>query len=130
MANSTRTRRLLVVCALGVAVAVPDAQSKRPVTHEALWLMPRVGAPVPSPDGKWVVFSVVQPAYDEKDQQSDLWIRERSDLGFRHSMRRGRISKPIVPRRPVDNDRRGAAEYSGSTATAYSLGGPEHRRAG
>jgi dipeptidyl aminopeptidase/acylaminoacyl peptidase len=36
--------------------------------------MPRVGAPVPSPDGKWVVFSVVQPAYDEKDQQSDLWI--------------------------------------------------------
>ena len=34
----------------------PRAQSKRPVSHEALWLMPRVGAPVPSPDGKWVVF--------------------------------------------------------------------------
>src|SRR5206468_10982930 len=38
------------------------------------WLMPRVGAPLPSPDGKWVVMAVTQPAYDEKDQTSDLWL--------------------------------------------------------
>jgi dipeptidyl aminopeptidase/acylaminoacyl peptidase len=50
------------------------AQAKRPITHEDVWLMKRVGAPVPSPDGKWVVFSVVEPAYDEKEQVSDLWI--------------------------------------------------------
>jgi len=50
------------------------AQAKRPITHEDVWLMKRVGAPAPSPDGKWVVFSVVEPAYDEKDQVSDLWI--------------------------------------------------------
>jgi dipeptidyl aminopeptidase/acylaminoacyl peptidase len=50
------------------------AQTKRAITHEDVWLMKRVGAPVPSPDGKWVVFSVVEPAYDEKDQVSDLWI--------------------------------------------------------
>ena len=36
--------------------------------------MKRVGAPVASPDGKWAVFSVTDPAYDEKDQGSDLWI--------------------------------------------------------
>src|SRR5574337_1007631 len=36
--------------------------------------MKRVGAPAPSPDGKWVVFPVIEPAYDEKDQVSDLWI--------------------------------------------------------
>src|SRR6266849_5104740 len=79
MASATRTRRLLIVCALGVMcslgfAAFPRAQGKRPVTHEALWLMPRVGAPAPSPDGRWVVFSVIQPAYDDKDQQSDLWM--------------------------------------------------------
>src|SRR5215213_5341286 len=51
-----------------------QAQTKAPLTHEAMWMMKRVGAPVPSPDGKWVVFSVVDPAYDEKDQVSDLWI--------------------------------------------------------
>ena len=32
------------------------AQTRRPITHEDVWLMKRVGAPVPSPDGKWVVF--------------------------------------------------------------------------
>ena len=36
--------------------------------------MKRVGAPAPSPDGKWVVSPVTEPAYDEKDQVSDLWI--------------------------------------------------------
>jgi Tol biopolymer transport system component len=39
-----------------------------------MWMLKRVGAPNPSPDGKWVVFSLVEPAYDEKDQVSDLWI--------------------------------------------------------
>lgn len=53
---------------------VPVAQTKQPITHEALWLTPRVGAPSASPDGKWVVFSLVEPAYDEKEQISDLWI--------------------------------------------------------
>jgi dipeptidyl aminopeptidase/acylaminoacyl peptidase len=46
----------------------------QPLTHEALWLMKRVSSPVPSPDGRWVVFSVTDPAYDEKEQWSDLWI--------------------------------------------------------
>jgi dipeptidyl aminopeptidase/acylaminoacyl peptidase len=36
--------------------------------------MKRVAAPVPSPDGRLVVFSVTNSAYDEKDQSSDLWI--------------------------------------------------------
>lgn len=61
----------LAVLALAAAAA---AQGQERITHEALWLMPRVGAPAPSPDGRWVVFSVVQPAYDEKDQTSDLWV--------------------------------------------------------
>lgn len=36
--------------------------------------MKRIGAPVASPDGKFVVFSVTEPAYAEADQTSDLWI--------------------------------------------------------
>ncbi len=50
------------------------AQPKHSITHEDVWLMKRVGAPIPSPDGKWVVFSVVEPAYDEKEVVTDLWI--------------------------------------------------------
>ena len=48
--------------------------AKGPITHESMWLLKRVGAPIPSPDGKWVVFSVTEPAYDPKDQSSDLWL--------------------------------------------------------
>jgi dipeptidyl aminopeptidase/acylaminoacyl peptidase len=51
-----------------------SALAKQPLTHEAMWLMKRVGAPVISPDGKWAAFSVVDPSYDEKEQTSDLWL--------------------------------------------------------
>ena len=62
--------RLILILAL-----CPVAMSaKRVITHETLWTMKRVGAPAPSPDGKWVVFPVTDPAYDEKDAVSDLWI--------------------------------------------------------
>src|SRR5688572_7525920 len=57
-----------------IALAAQDPVTKSPITHEKMCLMKRVGAPVPSPDGKWVVFSVTEPAYDEKDQVIDLWI--------------------------------------------------------
>ena len=73
----TRPRSLSLLIALAViwtAGLSARAQTKTPLTHEAMWAMKRVGAPVPSPDGQWVVFSLVEPAYDEKDQVSDLWI--------------------------------------------------------
>ncbi|HZN12348.1 MAG TPA: S9 family peptidase, partial [Blastocatellia bacterium] len=65
---------VFLALALCVAAVSTSAQGKRPVTHEDIWLMKRVGAPAPSPDGKWVVFALVEPAYDEKDQSSDLWV--------------------------------------------------------
>ena len=81
----TRCLRLAIVALAVVSLASPGltmlraraqgvAQGKTPLTHEAMWMMKRVGAPVPSPDGKWVVFSLTEPAYEEKDQVSDLWI--------------------------------------------------------
>ena len=48
--------------------------AKTAITHEDVFLMKQVGAPAPSPDGKWVVFSLNEPAYDEAKQVSDLWI--------------------------------------------------------
>jgi dipeptidyl aminopeptidase/acylaminoacyl peptidase len=56
-----------------------DAPTKHAITHEDVWLMKRIGAPVPSPDGKWAVFPVTDPAYDSKDQWSDLWIKSLTD---------------------------------------------------
>jgi dipeptidyl aminopeptidase/acylaminoacyl peptidase len=36
--------------------------------------MTRTGEPRPSPDGKWIVFSLNEPSYDPAKTVSDLWI--------------------------------------------------------
>ena len=71
-----KVRAILIIGLLTLTpfAAAQTAKSKSPITHETMWMMKRVGAPVPSPDGKWVVFSMTDPAYDDKDQSSDLWI--------------------------------------------------------
>ena len=56
-----------------------DAPARHAITHEDVWLMKRIGAPVPSPDGKWAVFPVTDPAYDSKEQWTDLWIKSLTD---------------------------------------------------
>ncbi len=62
------------------ATPAADTQSaKHAITHEDVWLMKRLGAPVASPDGKWAVFAVVDAAYDSKEQWSDLWIKSLTD---------------------------------------------------
>ena len=72
--------RLIVLAVVAASFCLPlsvrsqTPTTKVPLSHESMWMMKRVGAPSPSPDGKWVVFSLVEPAYDEKDQVSDLWI--------------------------------------------------------
>jgi dipeptidyl aminopeptidase/acylaminoacyl peptidase len=59
---------------LAAASLAGAATSKAPLTHETLWRMKQVGAPAPSPDGRWVVVPVTEPAYDEKDEIADLWL--------------------------------------------------------
>jgi dipeptidyl aminopeptidase/acylaminoacyl peptidase len=56
------------------APQISGAQTKTPITHEALWMMKRVGAPIVSPDGKWVLFSMVEPSYEPDKAVTDLWL--------------------------------------------------------
>src|SRR5947209_13283142 len=74
-----RSLPVTVSCAVGftLAASLAPAQppsARKPITHEDLWLMKRVGAPAVSPDGRWIVFAVTEPAYDEKKEVVDLWI--------------------------------------------------------
>ena len=46
----------------------------RPITHDDVWTLRRLGAPKVSPDGKRAVFSVTEPSYDKDKQVSDLWL--------------------------------------------------------
>ena len=61
------------LCLLSVALTAA-AEELRPITHEDVWLMQRVGTPVTSPDGKRVVVSVTEPSYEKDGSHSDLWL--------------------------------------------------------
>ncbi|HRQ63642.1 MAG TPA: S9 family peptidase [Xanthomonadaceae bacterium] len=60
--------------AAAVLLPLSVTADPRPITHEDLWLMPRVGGPVVSPDGSLAVFAMAEPAYDPAAQATDLWI--------------------------------------------------------
>ena len=70
-----RLRSALALLIAAGAVAWPAAQSgKHAITHEDVWLMKRLGTPAVSPDGKWAVLPVTEPAYDPMSQSTDLWM--------------------------------------------------------
>jgi dipeptidyl aminopeptidase/acylaminoacyl peptidase len=52
----------------------PATGGKRPFTFEDMMKLKRVGAPVPSPDGKWVVFDAVDVDLEANTRISHLWI--------------------------------------------------------
>lgn len=64
---------LFILCFL-LSISPVFSQDKKPITHEDLYLMKRVGAPAVSPDGHWAIFSVVEPSYDPKQQVNDIWL--------------------------------------------------------
>ncbi|MBL8139557.1 MAG: S9 family peptidase [Acidobacteria bacterium] len=72
--RTIRLARLVAIAVVPLFASPAAAQPKAPLTHETMWLMPRIGAPAVSPDGKWIVYARTEPAYDDKDQSSDLWI--------------------------------------------------------
>jgi dipeptidyl aminopeptidase/acylaminoacyl peptidase len=61
--------------ALVFAQTLPaSATPKRPFTFEDMMALKRVGAPVPSPDGKWVVFDCEDVDLNANTKTSHLWI--------------------------------------------------------
>jgi dipeptidyl aminopeptidase/acylaminoacyl peptidase len=67
----------VLIAAWSLALSAPAAQADsplKPITHESLWMMKRVGTPLASPDGKWVVYSVLEPSYETDKAVSDLWL--------------------------------------------------------
>ncbi len=68
------TMRLICALLILLASTASQAAERRTITHEDLWLMPRVGSPATSPDGSNVAFPVLEPAYKKEEQVADLWV--------------------------------------------------------
>jgi len=65
---------LILALSLVVGPVVAAESTPRPIAHEDVWLMKRPGAVAVSPDGRWIVATIAEPAYDEEQKRSDLWI--------------------------------------------------------
>jgi len=67
--------RRLVLSLLVFAFALPAvAQVKHPFTFEDMMKLKRVGDPQVSPDGKWVIFSVVDVDLEANTKTPHVWI--------------------------------------------------------
>ena len=64
-------RRIFLVLALLIPAF---AQTKHPFTFEDMMSLKRVGEPIVSPDGKWVVFSVVDVDLAANKKTPHIWI--------------------------------------------------------
>jgi dipeptidyl aminopeptidase/acylaminoacyl peptidase len=63
----------LILTSSGFA-QTPSPSTKHPFTFEDMMKLKRVGAPVPSPDGKWVVFDCVDVDLEANTRISHLWM--------------------------------------------------------
>ncbi len=66
-------RRLAVLLILCLVVPA-FSQAKHPLTFEDMMKLKRVGEPVPSPDGKWVLFSAVDVDLAANKKTPHIWI--------------------------------------------------------
>ena len=67
-------RRLLILAFLLCCSLTGFSQTKRPFTFEDMMTLKRVAEPVPSPDGKWVIFSVVDVDLASNKKTPHIWI--------------------------------------------------------
>ena len=51
-----------------------SVNAQKPMTHEIMIKLKKVGAPKISPDGRFVIYSRIETSYNLDEQTSDLWI--------------------------------------------------------
>ena len=68
-------RRFFLAALVFIAFTFPAfAQAKHPFTFEDMMKLKRVGEPEVSPDGKWVIFSVVDVDLEANTKTPHIWI--------------------------------------------------------
>jgi dipeptidyl aminopeptidase/acylaminoacyl peptidase len=67
-------RRVLILLFTVFYVVPTFPQAKHPFTFEDMMSLKRIGEPVPSPDGKWVLFSAVDVDLASNKKTPHIWI--------------------------------------------------------
>ncbi len=66
--------KIYAVAFLSLTISASALAQKHPFTFEDMMKLKRVEEPVPSPDGKWVVFSAMDVDLEANTKISHLWI--------------------------------------------------------
>jgi dipeptidyl aminopeptidase/acylaminoacyl peptidase len=88
-------RFFLAFIALAAFILPAFAQAKHPFTFEDMMKLSRVGEPEVSPDGKWVIFSVVNVDLEANTKTPHIWIVPTA----------GGQERDIIPDRDADRPR-------------------------
>ena len=76
-------RRLVIIASVLMCVVPVVAQVQRPFTFQDMMSLKRVAEPVPSPDGKWVLFS--PPGLRTCARRASVKMRGLADISCRTS---------------------------------------------
>ena len=99
----------LAMFLIALTVSPLAAQAKHPFTFEDMMKLKRVGEPVPSPDGKWVIFSVVDVDLAANKKTPHIWIvplnAETTTPGVPHPTPEGRVGSERILIPDQDGDR-------------------------
>jgi len=104
-------RRVLALVFTLLYVVPAFSQAKRPFTFEDMMSLKRVGEPVPSPDGKWVLFSAVDVDLAANKKTPHIWIVPLAPAG-------GATGVPPVQARVGADASSAQAERSSATPSA------------
>ncbi len=90
-------RRFFIAFLALIAFAVSSfAQAKHPFTFEDMMKLKRVGDPQVSPDGKWVIFSVVDVDLEANTKTPHIWIVPTAGGEESRDHRRSRCRPPAL----------------------------------
>src|SRR5258708_8362514 len=98
--------RHLFLSLLALALTLPAlSQAKHPFTFEDMMKLKRLGEPEVSPDGKWVIFSVVDVNLEANTKTPHIWIVPLSRTEEKSGM-------PHVPPPSRDEEKTGVPHVS------------------
>src|SRR5215468_2201004 len=81
-------RLAFLLLAVSTFACAQETAAKRPFTFEDMMKLKRVNEPVPSPDGKWVLFSAVDIDLAANKKTPHIWIVPLNNV-------EGRVSSPV-----------------------------------
>lgn len=79
MNKSAHIFLLVIICIFSIKTMTQAQEKTKSLSAETLWELKRIGSPVISTDGRWVVAPVTRYTIDDDKSHTDLWLFASDD---------------------------------------------------